>query len=187
MFVSPWIISALLWWPRHGRGEMEWGGSRWKKREEIVLIRRPGEKTSSNRHVCRVQAAARIFTNHLFVIFKTAKWDLNSDLTWHAVKHLFSRLADLSCDRAQWSITPFSREAVEVKRLGRDYLRSAMRWPGQGTICITHSDGQIWPIRADNIRGFWNCYSVIRVMVGDEGMKILILTRDDEDMETWSY
>ena len=45
---------------RRGEGETE---------EVGALIRRPGEKTSSNRHVCRVQAAARISTNHLFVIF----------------------------------------------------------------------------------------------------------------------
>ena len=45
------------------------GVRRAQAEEEKVLIRRPGEKTSSNRHVCRVQAAARISTNHLFVIF----------------------------------------------------------------------------------------------------------------------
>lgn len=82
-------------------------------------------------------------------------------------------------------ITPFSRDALsEVTREGRDYLRSAMSWPRAGTQSITQCD----LVRADNIWGLWNCYSVIRVMVcDDEGMKILILTRDDEDMDTWSY
>ena len=54
----------VILWPR--RDGSEKGG----ETEEVgALIRRPGEKTSSNRHVCRVQAAARISTNHLFVIF----------------------------------------------------------------------------------------------------------------------
>ena len=56
-------------------------------------------------------------------------------------------------------ITPFSRDALsEVTRVGREYLRSAMSWPRAGTQSITHCD----LVRADNIWGLWNCYSVIR-------------------------
>ena len=59
------IIMMVILWPRREGSEKGEGET-----EEVgALIRRPGEKTSSNRHVCRVQAAARISTNHLFVIF----------------------------------------------------------------------------------------------------------------------
>ena len=43
-------------------------------------------------------------------------------------------------------------------------------------------------IRADNMWGIMKL--LLRydgVMVCDQRMKILILTRDDEDMDTWSY
>ena len=125
----------------------------------------------------------------IYLLFsKTAKWDLNSDLTWHAAKHIFSRLADPSCDRGgsveHYSILPW---CCRGKKIGPGLFEVSHELTQAGTIRITHSAGQIWPIRADNIWGLWNCYSVIRVMVCDEGMKILILTRDDEDMDTWSY
>ena len=60
------MIMMVIPWPRRDGSEKRGEG----ETEEVgALIRRPGEKTSSNRHVCRVQAAARISTNHLFVIF----------------------------------------------------------------------------------------------------------------------